>query len=113
VDEQEDWDGATQTTASGLIRLTSVIAGLVREGAMDTRFGAKLLRRLDKESKRVAERGQTALSEADQDALFAAIGECDLALRQRDAALLVEANARLREDEEVKGKRKKSKKDDA
>ncbi len=65
VDEREDWDGATQTTSSGLIRLASVVAGLVREGAVDTRFGAKLFKRLDKEARRVAERGPVALSETD------------------------------------------------
>ncbi|WP_232316329.1 hypothetical protein [Candidatus Burkholderia verschuerenii] len=76
---------------------------------MDTRFGAKLLKRLEKEARRVTERGETALDQTERDALTGAIGEFDLALRQRDAALLVEANARLREHEEASGKRRKKK----
>ncbi|WP_061167829.1 hypothetical protein [Caballeronia hypogeia] len=112
MDDLDDLDGATQTTASGLIRLASVIAGLAREGELDTRFGAKLLRRLDKEARRVAKSAATAPDEAEQGALFGALGELDLALRQRDAASLVEANARLREKEDAPPKRRKSKKDD-
>lgn len=112
MDDRDDLDGATQTTAGGLIRLASVMAGLVREGALDTRFGGKLLKRLDKEAKRVAEHGETAPDEAERDALVAAIGEFDLSLRQRDAAGLVEANARLRNDEEAAAtKRRKGKKE--
>jgi hypothetical protein len=112
VDDRDDLDGATQTSASGLIRLASVVAGLVREGELDTRFGGKLLRRLDKEAKRVSQHGEVALADDDRDALFAAIAEFDVALRQRDAALLVEANARLRESEDAKTKRRKPKKGD-
>jgi hypothetical protein len=109
VDDLDEKDGSTQTTASGLIRLASVVAGLTREGAIDTRFGGKLLKRVDKEARRLAEHGDAALDEAERNALFGAIGELDVALRQRDAALLVEANARLRDDEEVSAKRRKKK----
>ncbi|SAL12183.1 hypothetical protein AWB74_00220 [Caballeronia arvi] len=110
MEDRDDLDGATQTTAGGLIRLTSVIAGLAREGAIDTRFGAKLFKRLDKEARRVTI-GAVPLDEAEQAALVGALGELDLALRQRDAASLVEANARLRESEGASAKRRKSKKD--
>jgi hypothetical protein len=107
VDDRDELDGDTQTTAAGVVRLASVIAVLVREGAVDTRFGGKLFKRIDKEARRVAEN-----EEAERDAVFAALGELDLALRQHDAASLVEANARLRDREEVvAGKRRKSKKD--
>ncbi|KIG03588.1 hypothetical protein [Caballeronia concitans] len=112
MDDQDDLDGVTQTTATGLIRLASVIAALARDGAVDTRFGGKLCKRLDKEARRVAERDGGTSDESSRDALFAAIGELDLALRQRDAASLVEANARLRESEEAPAKRRKGKKED-
>ncbi|WP_321793243.1 hypothetical protein [Caballeronia sp. J97] len=121
MEDLDDMDGSTQSTAGGLVRLASVVAGLAREGAIDTRFGAKLLKRLDKEARRVSTQGAAALDEAEQSALFGALGELDLALRQRDAASLVEANARLRESESqsqsqsqsqsASGKRRKSKKD--
>lgn len=112
MEDRDDLDGATQSTAGGVIRLASVIAGLAREGAIDTRFGAKLLKRLDKEARRVASRDTAPPDEAEQTALFGALGELDLALRQRDAASLVEANARLRESESAaSGKRRKSKKE--
>ena len=112
MEDRDELDGVTQTTSGGIIRLASVIAGLVREGAVDTRFGAKLLRRLDKEARRVADRGAEPADETGEPALFGALGELDLALRQRDAASLVEANARLREKESASGKRRKSKKDE-
>jgi hypothetical protein len=51
------------------------------------------------------------LEEAEQAALVGALGELDLALRQRDAASLVEANARLRESEGASAKKRKNKKD--
>lgn len=111
MEDLDELDGATQSTPGGLIRLASVIAGLAREGEVDTRFGAKLLKRLDKEARRVAGRDQAPIDEEEQAALFGALGELDLALRQRDAASLVEANARLRETEESAGKRRKNKKD--
>ncbi|MDR5739713.1 MULTISPECIES: hypothetical protein [unclassified Caballeronia] len=111
MDDLDDLDGVTQTTAAGLMRLASVIATLARDGEVDTRFGAKLFKRLDKEARRVAERGDDTFDGAARDALFAAIGELDVALRQRDAASLVEANARLREREEAPAKRRKGKKE--
>lgn len=59
--------------------------------------------------------GAVPLDETEQAALVGALGELDLALRQRDAASLVEANARLRESESeseaAAPKRRKSKKD--
>ena len=110
MEDLDDLDGATQTTAGGLIRLASVIAGLAREGAIDTRFGAKLSKRLDKEARRVSN-SAVPLEEAEQAALVGALGELDLALRQRDAAGLVEANARLRETESASNKKRKNKKD--
>jgi hypothetical protein len=108
----DDQDGGTQTTPAGLMRLASVVAGMVREGVLDTRFGGKLQRRLDKEARRIIEYGPSALGEAGKDDLFAAIGELDLALRQRDAALLVEANARLRASEEERPDKRRKKKDE-
>jgi hypothetical protein len=111
VEEGDDLDGATQTSAGGLIRLASVIAGLAREGAIDTRFGAKLFRRLDKEARRVSS-ASVPLEDDEQAALAGALGELHLALRQRDAASLVEANARLRESEGASSKKRKGKKDD-
>lgn len=112
LEDHDDLDGATQTTAGGLIRLASVIGTLARESAIDTRFGAKLLKRLDKEARRVTQSG-ALLDDAEQAALLGALGELDLVLRQRDAASLVEANARLRDTEAAaSSKKRKGKKDD-
>lgn len=109
-DDRDDLDGATQTTAAGLIRLASVISGLARDGALDT-LRREAFKRLDKEARRVAAGGEPACEQADRDALVAALGELDLALRQRDAASLVQANARLRESEESAAKRRKGKRE--
>ena len=109
MDERDELEGTTLTTPAGLMDLASVIEGMVREGAIDTRFGGKLLKRLEKEARRLIDRGPGPMDEAQHDALFAALGECERELRRRDAALLVEANARLRDAETPEPKPRKKK----
>jgi hypothetical protein len=113
VDIQDEIDEPTQTSAAGLIRLAMAITELMREQAIDSRLGAKLHKRLEKEAKRVVERGPVSLGKAEQAALRGAIDALEHALVQRDADLLVQANARLRASEEAPVKRRRNKKDDA
>jgi hypothetical protein len=113
VDIQDEIDEPTQTSAAGLIRLAMTIGELMREQAIDSRFGAKLHKRLEKEAKRVAEQGPAKLGKAEQAALREALGALEHAAVERDAALLVQANARLRDSEEATAKRRRGKKDDA
>jgi hypothetical protein len=114
VDIQDEIDEPTQTSAAGLTRLASTIGELLREHAIDSRFGTKLYKRLEKEAKRVAEKGPAPLGKAQKAALKEAIAALEHALVQRDADLLVQANARLRDSEAATAaKRQKGKKDEA
>ena len=99
MDIQDEIDEPTQTSAAGLTRLASTIGELLREPAIDSRFGTKLHKRLEKEAKRVAEKGPAPLGKAQKAALKEAIAALEHALVQRDADLLVQANARLRDSE--------------
>jgi hypothetical protein len=113
VDIQDESDQPTQTSAAGLMRLASTIGELLREQAIDSRFGAKLYKRLEKEAKRVAEKGPAPLGKAQKAALKESIDALEHALVQRDADLLVQANARLRESEAATAaKPHKAKKDE-
>jgi hypothetical protein len=111
VDIQDEIDEPTQTSAAGLIRLAMAISELMREQAIDSRFGAKLHKRLEKEAKRVVERGPVTLGKAEQAALRDAIEALDHSVVQRGADLLVQANARLRDSEEPSVKPRRGKKD--
>jgi hypothetical protein len=113
VENNDELDESTQTTAAGLTRLASAISELLREQAVDSRLGAKLLKRLEKEAKRVAEHGPAPLSVAEGAALRSAMEQLQHALHQRGADLLVQANARLRATEEAAGKRRKAKKEES
>ncbi|SAL17536.1 hypothetical protein AWB65_00767 [Caballeronia humi] len=112
VELQDEIDEPTQTTATGLTRLAATLSDLLREQAIDSRFGTKLFKRLEKEAKRVIDHAPASLNKADKAALREALESLEHALVQRDAALLVAANARLRDSEEATAKRRKGKKDD-
>jgi len=113
MQERDQQDEATQTTAAGLTQLATTIVELLRARDIDSRFGGKLLKRLEKEAKLVTEHGEVAPGEAEKSALADGLDQLAQALRQSDASLLVQANARLRSDDETASKRRKSKKDDA
>jgi hypothetical protein len=98
-------DQPTQTTAEGLTRLATSIVELLREQAIDSRLGAKLLKRLEKEAMLVTAQGAQALSKTQKRTLRDALGELEQALRQTDANLLVTANAQLRSSDEALGKK--------
>jgi hypothetical protein len=98
-------DQPTQTTADGLTRLVTSIVGLLREQAIDSRLGTKLLKRLEKEARLVTEQGPQALNKTQKRTLRDALGELEHALRQSDANLLVSANAQLRSSDEATGKK--------
>jgi hypothetical protein len=94
VDDHDDLDGNTQTTAAGLSRLAASLSELLREQAIDSRFGSKLLRRMEKEAKRLNDNGP---AKAEKKAVSEALADLERALREREAALLVQAHARLRD----------------
>jgi hypothetical protein len=112
VDEHDDLDASTQTTAAGLTRLAATIGDLLRERAIDSRLGAKLHRRLEKEAKRVSEHVPPLFTDEEINTLRVGLEELERALHKRDAELLVAANARLREREDAATKRRKGKKDE-
>ena len=81
MDIQDESDQPTQTSAAGLMRLASTIGELLREQAIDSRFGTKLYKRLEKEAKRVAEKGPAPLGKAEKAALKESIDALEHALR--------------------------------
>ena len=64
------------------------------EGTLDSRFAAKLTKRLKKEAEAISETGKA--TKAGQRELDKAFDMLDTALRDHDARLLVTANAELR-----------------
>jgi hypothetical protein len=99
----------TQTTADGLTRLATCIVGLLGEQAIDSRLGAKLLKRLDKEAKLVADHGPQSLNKTQKRAVRDSISELERALHQSDANMLVTANARLRNSDETSERKPRAK----
>jgi hypothetical protein len=102
-------DQPTQTTADGLTRLVTSIVELLREQAIDSRLGTKLLKRLEKEARLVTEQGPQALNKTQKRTLRDALGDLEQALRQSDANLLVAANAQLRNSDDPAGKKHRAK----
>lgn len=81
---------ATETTDSALAALAIYISEFVMNGTLDSRFAAKLLKRLKKEAEAISDNGvMTKLAEKAFDAV-------DTAIRSHDSNLLVAANASLR-----------------
>jgi hypothetical protein len=109
MEDRVEQDEPTQTTADGLTRLAASIVDLLGEQAIDSRLGTKLLKRLEKEAKLVAENGPQPLNKADKRTLREALDGLEQALRQTDANLLVTANAKLRSTDESSGKKSKPK----
>lgn len=113
VENEIELDVPTHTSAAGLIRLTAGIFELLNDKAVDSRFVAKLLKRLDKEAQLVAENRLSPLSSADELALRNALAQLKHALNQSEASLLVQTNAKLRSGDAKPAHKKNAKKMDA
>jgi hypothetical protein len=105
MEDLVEHDEPTQTTADGLTRLATCIVGLLGEQAIDSRLGAKLLKRLDKEARLVAEHGPQSLNKTQKRTLRDALTDLERSLHQSDANMLVTANARLRNSDETSEKK--------
>ena len=86
---------ASETTEQALVALTMQVKELVQSGSLDSRFGSKLVGRLQKEAAAIVEAGNA--TKPGQKELKAAFDAAEAALRDHDAGLLVTANAALRE----------------
>ena len=86
----DDIGDSNETTEATLVALTMQINSFVRGGTLDSRCGAKLVKRL----KREAESGRA--TKPGRKELKTAFDTVDSALRDHDAGLLVMANAALR-----------------
>jgi hypothetical protein len=84
-----------ETTEQTLVALTLQIREFVQNRSLDSRFALKLVKRLKKEADAISERGNS--TKPGQKELKKAFDAVDAALRAHDAALLVTANAALRE----------------
>src|SRR5260370_24519147 len=109
MDDRVEQDDHTCTTADGLTRIAASIVELLGEQAIDSRLGTKLLKRLEKEAKLVAENGPHPLNKTQKRTLREALDGLEQALRQADANLLVSANAKLPSTDESSDKKIKSK----
>lgn len=86
----------THTTADALCKLAAGIFELSNTQALDSRFAAKLLKKLEKEAQRVMSHPLTPLHQADSVALQDALSQLRDLLNRSEASLLVQSNARLR-----------------
>lgn len=109
MEDRNEQDEPTQTTAAGLTRLATSIVDLLGEQAIDSRFGTKLLKRLDKEADRVATHGPAELTKPQKQALRTALEKLEKALHTADANTLVLANAKLRSSDATTSKKGKAK----
>lgn len=92
---------STETTESTLLALVVEISGFVNNGTLDSRFAAKLVKRLKKEAEAISQSGN--VTKAGQKDLKKAFDTVDAALREHDAELLVTAYAALRESDDRAG----------
>jgi hypothetical protein len=90
---------SNDTTATALTALATQINAFVHEGTLDSRFAAKLVKRLKKEAEAISETGHATKS--DWKELKKAFDAVDAALRKHDASLLVTANAALRASDDT------------
>lgn len=96
-----DLDRSNATSEATLTALALQISKFVLEGTFDSRFAAKLVKRLKEEAEAIAANGTT--TKPGQKELTKAFDEADAALRDHDAGLLVTANAALRSSDAVTG----------
>jgi uncharacterized protein YjhX (UPF0386 family) len=90
----DDIGGSNETTEATLVALTMQINSFVREGTLDSRCAAKLVKRLKREAEFISESGRA--TKPGRKELKTAFDTIDSALRDHDAGLLVMANAALR-----------------
>ena len=95
----DDVGDSNETTEQALLALTLQIREFVQNRSLDSRFAAKLVKRLKKEADAISESGNA--TKPGQKALKKAFDTADAVLRAHDAALLVTANAALRETEDT------------
>ena len=90
---------SNETTEQALLALTLQIREFVQNRSLDSRFAAKLVKRLKREVDAISESGNS--TKLGQKELKKALDAADAVLRAHDAALLVTANAALRETEDT------------
>jgi len=100
----DDVSDLNETTEQALVALTIQIREFVQNRSLDSRFAAKLVKRLKKEADAISERSNATKS--GQKELRKAFDAVDAALREHDAALLVTANAALRETDSTASSKK-------
>ncbi|MFM0472062.1 hypothetical protein [Paraburkholderia strydomiana] len=83
-----------ESTEATLTTLTTRINAFVRDGTLDSRCAATLIKRLKREADLISECGKS--SKPERRKLNIAFVEIEAALRNHDAGLLVIANAALR-----------------
>jgi len=99
-----DASDSNETTEQALAALTIQIKEFVQNRSLDSRFAAKLVRRLKKEADAILE-GSNA-TKTGQKELKNAFDAVDAVLREHDAALLVTANAALRQTDNAASSKK-------
>jgi hypothetical protein len=90
----DDVSDSNETTEATLLALTIQINEFVNDRTLDSRFAAKLVKRLKKEAEAISEGGNA--TKPGHKELKKAFDAVDAALRNHDAGLLVTANATLR-----------------
>ncbi|ABE29523.1 hypothetical protein DR64_1163 [Paraburkholderia xenovorans LB400] len=101
----DDAGDSNETTEQALVALTAQIKAFVENRSLDSRFAAKLVRRMKKEADAISQQGSNA-TKPGQKELKKAFDAVDEALRNHDAALLVTANAALRETDDTSTSKK-------
>lgn len=97
----KDTSCSSETTEQALVVLTIQITRFVQSVALDSRFAAKLVKRLKREADAISQgRNATRLGQKELRKAFDAV---DAVLRNHDATLLVMANAALRETDKKIG----------
>jgi len=100
----DDASDSSETTEQALMALTVQIKGFVQDRSLDSRFAAKLVKRLKKEADAISQGGNA--TKPGQKELKKAFDAVDAVLRDHDAALLVTANAALRETDKTTSSKK-------
>ncbi|CAE6870056.1 hypothetical protein R69746_08350 [Paraburkholderia aspalathi] len=100
----DDASASNETTEQALVELTLQIKEFVQNRSLDSRFAAKLVKRLKKEADAISEGGNA--TKPGQKELKKAFDAVEALLRDHDAALLVNANAALRETDNTTSSKK-------
>jgi uncharacterized protein YjhX (UPF0386 family) len=92
--ESDEAINLNESTEATLTTLMTQINAFVRDGTLDSRCAAKLVKRLKREADLILQNGKS--SKPERKKLNIAFVEIEAALRDHDAGLLVIANAALR-----------------